>query len=226
MSPAEPRPRPLLLGHRGARRYAPENSLEAFDLALQHGCDGFEFDVRRTADGHSVICHDTKLFGLVVARNEFAKLRECGKKRSCEVASLEQVLERFAPRAFLDIELKVGGLEQATVEALRRFPPARGYFVSSFLPEVVEEVHARDASVAVGLICDQRKQLARWRELPVSALFLHRRLASERTVSELHEAGKQVFVWTVNAAREMRVFEAMRVEGIISDDTEELAQVF
>ncbi len=41
-------PKPLLLGHRGAKSYAPENTIEAFELALQHGCDGFEFDVRLT----------------------------------------------------------------------------------------------------------------------------------------------------------------------------------
>jgi hypothetical protein len=53
---------PLLLGHRGARRAAPENTLAAFDLALQHGCDGFEFDVRRTLDGRSLPdCASSKL---------------------------------------------------------------------------------------------------------------------------------------------------------------------
>ena len=223
MSPAEPRPRPLLLGHRGARDYAPENTLQAFDLALRHGCDGFEFDVRRTADGRSVICHDAKLFGLVVARNEFAKLSERGKKKGCEVASLEQVLERFASSAFLDIELKVGGLERTTVEALRQFPPARGYFVSSFLPGVVEAMRDADARVPLGLICDRRKQLARWKDLPVSALFLHKKLATDRLMAELHQAGKQVFVWTVNVERQMQAFRLMRVDGIISDDTKLLA---
>ncbi len=59
--------RPLLLGHRGARRAAPENTLEAFDLALAHGCDGFEFDVRMTRDGRCVICHDPRLRGREIA---------------------------------------------------------------------------------------------------------------------------------------------------------------
>ncbi|MCU1303492.1 MAG: glycerophosphoryl diester phosphodiesterase, partial [Candidatus Sulfotelmatobacter sp.] len=50
---------PLLLGHRGVRaeKSIPENSLPSFDLALAQGCDGFEFDVRLSADGQAVICH-------------------------------------------------------------------------------------------------------------------------------------------------------------------------
>ena len=60
----------LLLGHRGTRvsDSAAENTLAAFDLALQLGCDGFEFDVRRTACGTAVICHDEKVHGLNVAK--------------------------------------------------------------------------------------------------------------------------------------------------------------
>ena len=55
--------RPLLLGHRGARasRFIPENTLESFELCLDHGCDGFEFDVRHFGSA-GVICHD-KIFG-------------------------------------------------------------------------------------------------------------------------------------------------------------------
>ena len=60
-------PKPLLLGHRGAKSYAPENTIEAFELALQHGCDGFEFDVRFTADAQAVICHDPKFNRVEIA---------------------------------------------------------------------------------------------------------------------------------------------------------------
>src|SRR5688572_12760367 len=88
----------LRLGHRGAARYAPENTIAAFELALKHGCDGFEFDVRRTGDGRAVICHDRGLRGLVLARSSYSELVAIAP----ELPLLEQVLERFAARAFLD----------------------------------------------------------------------------------------------------------------------------
>jgi len=132
-------------------------------------------------------------------------------------------LERFSSRAFLDIELKVAGLEQVTIDALRCFPPGRGCFVSSFLPEVLETVEAIDPSVPLGLICDKRGQLQRCKDAPLQALFLHYGLMSEKLLGELQEANKRVFVWTVNRAVQMRALAAMGVDGIISDDTKLLA---
>ena len=96
--------RPLLLGHRGARafRQIPENTLASFEACLQHGCDGFEFDVRLSADGQAVICHDAIITGLEIANSMANRL---------QLPTLDDVLRTFAGRAFLDIELKVAGLE-------------------------------------------------------------------------------------------------------------------
>ncbi len=129
-------PKPLLLGHRGAKSYAPENTIEAFELALQHGCDGLEFDVRLTADQQAVICHDPKFNRVEIARAE--------RQSVPKLPTLGDVLERFADRAFLDIELKVPGLERVTLELLKQFPYGRGCIVTSFLPEVLQRIHAID----------------------------------------------------------------------------------
>src|SRR5258708_23577478 len=103
--------RPLLLGHRGASKYAPENTTAAFDLALAHGCDGFEFDVRFTADARLVVLHDPRLGRRSVARSTYAQLSEAAARRksgaSAPLPCLEDVLERYSERAFLNIELKV-----------------------------------------------------------------------------------------------------------------------
>jgi glycerophosphoryl diester phosphodiesterase len=218
--------RPLLLGHRGARRYAPENTLAAFELALEHGCDGFEMDVRLTADGQPLVCHDPKLFGLAVEDSTFELLRARAALKGVSLCRLPEVLSRFAGRAFLDIELKVPGLEEITLAALRQAPPQRRYCVSSYLPEVLERLQALDAALPLGLICEREPQFARWRELPIQSVFLHFNLLSASVVEELHAAGKQVFVWTVNDAPDMRAFAGMGVEGIISDDTSLLAHAF
>ena len=62
-------PRPLLLGHRGARalKSIPENTLASFDRALADGCDGFEFDVRLSAGGTAVVCHDAQTGNFEIA---------------------------------------------------------------------------------------------------------------------------------------------------------------
>ena len=204
--------RPLLLGHRGARKYAPENTLPALQLALDHGCDGFEFDVRMTADMHAVICHDPKYLRRVISES---------KRSELDVPALEEVISRFADKAFLNIELKVSGTESCTAELLR-LHPFRG-IVSSFLPEVIEKFASYRTDVPLGLICESNRQLARWKDLPIQAVMANRGLISEKLVTELHAAGKQVFVWTVNKASEMTRFEDWGVDGLISDDTKLLA---
>jgi glycerophosphoryl diester phosphodiesterase len=212
--------RPLLLGHRGARRYAPENSLSAFDLALKHGCDGFEFDVRLTADGRAIICHDPKVAGMDVARNTYTEIYPRADGLPC----LEHVLARFASGAFLDIELKVAGLEDAALACLQESPARRGYVVSSFFPDVVIATAAR--RLVSGFICDTQRELARWAALPVQYVIPHHKLVNRQLVEEIHAGGRKMFVWTVNDERQMRRLAEWSVEGIISDDTALLARTF
>lgn len=207
----------LLLGHRGALRYAPENTIAAFELALEHGCHGFEFDVRLTADRRLVICHDAHAGWRAI---EKSRLDQLAPAMMC----LPEVLEKFAGRAFLDIELKVTGMESEVARLLRQRPPQRGCIVSSYLPEVIERLYAADRSLPLGLICKSPRQLAGWTSVPVGTIFIERSLITPGVVEALQAAGKQVIVWTVNREREMRQFAALKLDGIVSDDTRLLAQ--
>lgn len=209
---------PLLLGHRGARatRSIPENTLASFDLALAHGCDGFEFDVRQTGEGRCVICHDPEIEGVEIAR--------AGAGELANLPILEEVLDRYRGRAFLDIEIKVPGIENAIVESLRTHPPQRGYVVSSFLPDVLLELRGLDADLPLGLICETRAQLAAWERLPVQFVIPHFTLADIDICSAVHAAGRKLFTWTVNLQEQMLRFQEMSVDGIISDNTEMLGR--
>ena len=205
--------RPLLLGHRGARalRSIPENTLASFDRALADGCDGFEFDVRLTADGAAVVCHDPQAAGVYIAQARAEQLPALPR--------LEDVLVRYHERAFLDIELKVTGLESIVAPMVRKFSPQRSFVISSFLPEVIEQMHAQDRAIPLGLICETRAELRRWKDLPVEYVIPQSKLASREVVSMIRDAGKKILVWTVNDAEAMRGFAGVGVDGIISDDT-------
>jgi glycerophosphoryl diester phosphodiesterase len=206
---------PLLLGHRGLRSRSfsvRENTLAAFDLALQHGCDGFEFDVRLTADNHAVICHGHRFASTTIARATAARLRVLPR--------LEDVLARYASRAFLDIELKVTGIESQLLNKILKFPPQRGYVVSSFLPDVLIDLRSRSQSVPLGIICETRKQLSFWRDLPVQYVIAHERLITAALIADVHAAGKKVFGWTINKKAAMIRLANSGVDGIVSDKTE------
>jgi glycerophosphoryl diester phosphodiesterase len=210
---------PLLLGHRGARatRTISENTLESFDLAMAHGCDGFEFDVRLTADGRAVICHDDTI--------ESCEVAQAGATDLKHLPQLESVLDRYAQQAFLDIEIKVPALERLALNALKLQPPQRGYVVSSFLPEVLRALRALDPDVPLGLICEDSAQFAAWKSLPVQYVIPHHTLVDQDLVGALHREERKVLVWTVNRREAMLYFRDIDVDGIVSDDTKLLVEV-
>ncbi len=209
---------PLLLGHRGARsvKSVPENTFASFDLALEHGCDGFEFDVRLTADKQAVVCHDPRHGRTTIARADSPRL--------ADLPRLDEVLRQYGQRVFLDIELKVIGLESIVLAALRDHRPERGYVVSSFLPAVIMELKVRSAAVPTGIICDKARQLASWHKLPIDYVIAEKNLIKPSLVEEVHATGRKLFAWTVNDMKSMRWLARWEVDWIISDDTQRLVR--
>lgn len=208
----------LLLGHRGSRtsRSVRENTFVAFDLALEHGCDGFEFDVRVSRDGVPVVCHDAKFRRLSISTTAASRLQE--------LPSLKAVLERYSTRAFLDIELKISGMESRVLRLLSKHPPQQGFVVSSFLPSVLLELRRLDAQVSLAGICANTRQLRRWRELPIQTVIAHQSLVTRRLLDDVHRVDMQLYVWTVNRASTMARLAKWGVDGIISDKTDVLVQ--
>jgi glycerophosphoryl diester phosphodiesterase len=209
--------RPLLLGHRGARALKSilENTPASFDQALADGCDGFEFDVRLTADEEAVVCHDPKVLGFEISRTP-AKLVP-------QLPRLRDVLQRYRD-SFLDIELKVKGMERIMLDLFLRHKPRHGFVVSSFIPGVLKAVRAEDKTIPLGLICESKTQLKFWTDLSIEYVIAHHELVETELVRKVKGAGKKVIVWTVNAPEEMKRFAEAGVDGIISDDTSLLCQ--
>lgn len=217
---------PLLLGHRGLRasraqlltkhfrKLPPENSIAAFDLALEQGAHGFEFDVRMTSDGQAVVCHDPLIEHMRVANCTFADLHRVLP----HLVSLKEILARYGERAFLDIELKVAGLEGLTLELVHQHCTPDMFVISSFIPEVITTVARLDSQVALGHIFNLAENANIWRELPVSYIFPSQPLASEHLIEQAIKAGKRVVPWTVNSSRQMRHFINCGVSGLITDD--------
>lgn len=206
--------KPLFLGHRGTRIHVPENTFVAFDLAAEQ-CDGFEFDVRRTADGVPIICHDEHYHKHKVAEHTYAQLHAVHP-----VHTLREVLERYQDKCYLNIELKDPGMETETLVLLNQFPVRKGVMVSSFLPQVIEGLAAlrNKQHVPLGYICRNLKLLPKWKTLPLSHAVINHAIYSKQLQGELQDARIKMFIWTVNDAAEVQRFTELSVDGIISDD--------
>jgi glycerophosphoryl diester phosphodiesterase len=139
---------------------------------------------------------------------------------------LDDVLQRYAQRAFLDIELKVAGLESKLLNSLREYRMEEDYVVSSFLSEVVMDLKTRSQKIQAGIICDKPGQLACWRESNADYVIPHHSLVTIKLVKEVHDAGRKLLTWTVNEQKQMLRLAEWGVDGIISDNTELLMVTF
>ena len=212
----------LLLGHRGSLRHATENTIRSFEIALEHGCDGFEFDVRLTVDRHAALFHDPAASGVIVSDATLDELRNAA---GVPVPTLREAWISFANRCFLDVELKVPGLEEHVLALFTAEPPKQDFLVSSFVPEVLESLHRAAPAIPLGYICKYPNKLARWHDLPITTAVLHHSLLSEELVDQLRSENKRIFTWTVNAQSEMLRVANLGVDAIISDDTAHLCRV-
>jgi len=136
---------------------------------------------------------------------------------------LRDVLQGYRD-SFLDIELKVKGLERILIDLFLRHKPRRGFVVSSFIPGVLKSLRELDSTIPLGLICESKTQLRFWSELPVQYVIGHQELLEPELIRKIKGAGKKVLVWTVNEPADMQRFAESGVDGIISDDTSLLCQ--
>lgn len=219
----------LVVAHRGANAYAPENTLAAFRLATEQGADAIEFDVRSTADGHLVVIHDASLerttdrggevqaLSLEEVRRADAGGRRGPAFRGERVPMLEEVLDTVRGRLLVDIELKVTGIEARVVEQLTRAEMASDALVTSFLEDAVVEIRALDAGVAVGLL-QQWPDVSRATDLGVDVYLPHVRALSAELAAVCRARGLQIIPWTVRSEDEARIVLQHGVHGLVADD--------
>ena len=236
----EPGALPLVLGHRGARHAAPENTHAAFELARREGASGVELDVRLVKTGEIVVLHDptlTRVTGSADRRAvEQLTLQDTlhadigGGER---VPLLTDVLDWAAQHDLLvNVEVKsdVGrrrDLVRNVIELLQRHAHApRGVVLSSFDPRFVHRLAHALPQIPSAFLFHTKSPIARAAALVGAATFsrlgaraVHpehvlvnaRRMAAWRTRQAL------VGVWTVNDENRARELSSLGVDYLISD---------
>jgi glycerophosphoryl diester phosphodiesterase len=227
--------RPYVLGHRGARRRAPENTLIAFDRAMDEGADGVELDVRLDGDGDVVVIHDSTLERVTAGRDARSvdhltrsELRAVDLGEGQYVPRLEEVLAWARRRgARVNVELK-GGVSRPAVFVLRvarliAFQPraADWLILSSFDPRLVAATSRLVPWVPSGLLVESgtgipgRSWQGRW--IGATAIHPQASLVTEERIRPWQNAGFPINVWTVNDVDEARRLDALGVDTLISD---------
>jgi glycerophosphoryl diester phosphodiesterase len=227
---------PLVVGHRGAASLAPENTLAAIEAGIAQGAGYVELDVQRSADGVVLILHDETLdrttdgSGLVGELTWSAiQQLDAGSPFSAAfggeaIPSLADVITFTAASATtLVLEIKspqlYPGIEQQILEAVREFEIAERVMVISFYAEALQNVNSLAPDITTGFVWQWPRFPAEVASLDVEVvcLFWPAVLLNPCLVSRLHAEGYQVWVWTVNDARLMRLLLWLGVDGIATD---------
>jgi glycerophosphoryl diester phosphodiesterase len=141
--------RKLIYAHRGVRDAAPENSLAAFQKAIDIGCDGVELDVRKTKDNVLVVVHDPDFHSKFIRSLNFGELSELSNN---QIPALKEVLDLCLGKISLNVELKEGGYEKQVGQMLLDNFGTSRLIVTSFSAETLIRLKDHYPQIKTGLI--------------------------------------------------------------------------
>lgn len=222
---------PLILAHRGDSAHAPENTLDAFRLALASGAAGVEFDVHQARDGAFVVHHDPDTPAGLIAGLDLAELRGRPAKRGGIVPSLQDALaslETGGPAFTVFVEVK--GLRSWS-DLRRELDPWRGRLdleVQSFEHDLLAAAAAAADGWPLGVIAREpgRDPAALLARFGARTLSLRKEAVTADVAAAVHAAGARLAVWTLNGAEAARAAVHAGADLLIGDDPRLLLATF
>jgi glycerophosphoryl diester phosphodiesterase len=231
---------PVIFAHRGASAHAPENTLAAFELALEQGADAVELDVKLSADGHVVVIHDATVDRTTGAHGRvkdmsLAELRALSagsffsSRYSTEkIPMLEEVFESLGKKLFINVELTNYNtprdhLVESVCILVKKFSLQKHVLFSSFYASNLSKAHSYLPEVPCGLLA-LNGWLGAWARSFGFAFgkyaALHPNLVdvTREQIQRVHRLKGRVHIWTVNLEADIRRLFSWGVDGIFTDD--------
>lgn len=233
---------PLVVAHRGASVEQPENTIEAFEAAIDAGADAVEFDVRMTADGYAVVMHDPDVSRTTGGSGLVSGMR-LEETRKLGVPTVEETLRCISGRAAADIEIKNLPGEpdftpdrepavEATLDALEAVGFPGQVIVSSFNPASIARSRSLRPEVPTGLLTgyevDAEEALGRatshghpW-VLPFVSKVLE---AGDGFAERVHDSGALLGVWIADDPETARRLFELGVDAVATNDPRAIVAV-
>lgn len=226
-----------IVGHRGARGEAPENTLAGFEHALRAGVRDIELDVRLSADGHLIVVHDAEVDRTTwhtgpVHHHSRTQLSSMDARRNTPgwhsplaIPTLSEVIEHCPDDTRFQFEIKsLDPVYQATLahnlkQLIDHYQLHPRIVVTSSDQRLLRKVRLAEPHVSLGLIGQYRfeQPLRRARALGCSWLIAHANLVSRRLVRAVHKRDMRISVWTVNETAQAQRMAALDVDSLITD---------
>ena len=235
--------RPLVIAHRGSSGERPENTLPAFERAIEQDADMIETDLHLSRDGVVMIHHDPDLERLGEAGEirdrsaaELALLNAApGVEVALRMPTLLDILDGFGSRMQFNLELKVAtddaaypGLEEIVLAAVEERGLLNRMLFSSFYDGVLERLRTLSSAARIALLISPRAPVAvlkRATRLGAEAINPDVRLVTPELVNQAHAADLRVYPYTANEIKEMERLLDCGVDGIITNHPARLHDV-
>lgn len=226
--------KPVIMAHRGASAACPENTLAAFQKAIDDKADWIELDVQMTKDGVVVCTHDPNLkrvagVNRTVASMNYEDIRklDVGKRFAAEyegewIPTLEEVLQLTAGKIKLNIEMKPTGreigFEQAVVDLIYQYGMEYDCMICSMNYQTLKNVKSIAPNIPTTYVLSMIYTNA-WNLEAVDAFSIHYLMITPTLVYNIKSAGKDLYAWTINDEETMELMLERGVDGVITDDT-------
>jgi glycerophosphoryl diester phosphodiesterase len=213
----------LLIGHRGARAYAPENTLTSFKKAIEIGVNAVELDVRRTKDNQLVVIHDADIKRTtngegLVSELTLAKIKGFFAEDDEKIPTLEEALDFLDKKVKVLVELKEAGVEEQVLSIVQKKGLEKDVVIISFLEEALRKVRELNKSIETGLIYAKHSDPVKSAlELKANYLVALYRFTHTANIKKAHEKSLKIIVWTINNPEEAKEYAKKGVDGIASD---------
>jgi glycerophosphoryl diester phosphodiesterase len=230
------------IAHRGASAYEPENTLRAFDRAIEMGATMLELDVHLSQDGHPVIIHDADLSRTAsgterVVDMTLDQIKRFDVGQGERVPTLPEVIELVRGRAELYIELKGQHTPGPVVKTLQAAGFAGQAIVGSFYPWLPQRVKFLAPTIRTSILIRREVQPENFIEwaLAVEADYVHpcwekasptpHKLLTQELISGIRQRGLGVVLWHEERPAELRELVKFDVDGICTNTPDVLASI-
>jgi len=220
---------PIAFAHRGARAHAPENTLEAFRLALRLGATGLESDVWLTADGVAVLDHDG-VVGRGVRRHPIAGVTR--RDLPGYVPTLEELYASCGAAFELSLDVKDATATRVVIDTARAAGAVNRLWLCH--PDWQQVASWRALSDEVRLVDSTRmramrqgpeRRAAQLRAAGVDAVNLHHSDWSGGMTTLFHRFGRYAFAWDAQFERVLKTLLGMGVDAVYSDHVDRMVEV-
>ena len=209
----------LIIAHRGASAYAPENTLDSFKKALSMGARAIECDVRMSKDKKLVVIHDETIDRTTKGKG-FVRDFSAEELKKHSIPELKELLELMKNKdILLLIEIKEPGTEKQVINLLKDERMETRSAIVSFYPEVIEKAKKLDNKIRAGLIFSRisGKEIETAIKIKADWILPRRSLIDKEIIAEAHDEGIKVYTWTIDDKEEAKKAIELGLDGIASN---------